>query len=124
MRVIRYPKRASICVLAGFLAGSCILSAGSRHEPAVTLLIDTQNTGAKIPEDFSGLSFEMETLLPEKNGSQYFSESNRALIQTFRNLGVKNLRVGAIPSTGRPCHSRISRGSTAFFHLPSPRTRM
>jgi hypothetical protein len=86
--------RSSTWLVLGMLAVLGIVSASSRHESAVTLLIDTQNPGATIPADFAGLSFETETLLPEKNGAHYFSKSNRALIETFNNLGIKSLRVG------------------------------
>jgi hypothetical protein len=63
-------------------------------QTVVSVVIDTQSPGATIPDDFSGLSFETETLLPDKAGSHYFSKTNSALADTVRNLGVKSLRVG------------------------------
>jgi len=90
MRTIRWTQFACAGVLAG-----CLAAWGpSAPEAALTLHIDTQHPGAEIPSDFAGLSFEMETLLPGKDGSRYFAESNKALIETFRNLGVRNLRIG------------------------------
>jgi hypothetical protein len=56
--------------------------------------VDTEHPGPEIPDDFSGLSFETETLLPSGEGVRYFSNSNRALVETFRNLGVRSLRIG------------------------------
>ena len=60
----------------------------------VTVVIDAQAPGARIPDEFSGLSFETETLLPDKAGAHYFSATNSALAETVRNLGVKSLRIG------------------------------
>lgn len=57
-------------------------------------------TGVAIPDDFIGLSFEASALLPNRNkiprgGPFYlFSPTNKVLIAIFKNLGVKNLRVG------------------------------
>jgi hypothetical protein len=63
-------------------------------QTAVSVVIDAQRPGAKIPDDFSGLSFETETLLPDKAEAHYFSATNSALAETVRNLGVKSLRIG------------------------------
>ncbi|HTQ30287.1 MAG TPA: glycosyl hydrolase family 79 C-terminal domain-containing protein [Opitutaceae bacterium] len=63
-------------------------------ESPVVLTIETRSAGAAIPVDFSGLSFESQRLLPDKNGWHYFSPENRPLVDLFRTLGVKSLRVG------------------------------
>ena len=60
----------------------------------VSLSIDTKNAGEEISSDFIGLSFEMERLLPDKNGNYFFSKNNKALLATFKTLGIKSLRVG------------------------------
>lgn len=61
---------------------------------SVTIALDTKTPGAVISPDFSGLSFEMSQLLPDENGNHYFSPNNRSLVNLFKTLGVKNLRVG------------------------------
>jgi hypothetical protein len=78
---------------AAMSAGCLLLSAAPGPPTAVTLHIDSERPGGETPADFAGLSFEMETLLP-RHGSYYFSPSNAALLQTFRNLGIRNLRIG------------------------------
>jgi hypothetical protein len=60
----------------------------------VTVTLDPEHPGAQIPADFVGLSFEMQTVLAATNGSHFFSPSNTKLIDTFRTLGIKSLRVG------------------------------
>lgn len=47
-----------------------------------------------LPADFIGLSFETQRLLPREDGSYYFSEDNKQLLNLFRTLGVKSLRIG------------------------------
>ena len=74
----------------------------------ISLSIDANSRGTAIPDEFIGLSFEASNLLPDKNGQHLFSATNKPLINLFRNIGIKNLRVGggtvdmtryAVPST-------------------------
>src|SRR5262249_46638498 len=60
----------------------------------VNVTVDPARAGAQIPDDFTGLSFEIQLLLPQKDGSYYFSPDNKRLIDTMKVLGVKNIRVG------------------------------
>lgn len=53
-----------------------------------------QQLGPTIRPDFVGLSFEMRDVLADTNGNHFFSPSNKKLIATFKQLGIKNLRVG------------------------------
>ena len=48
---------------------------------------------ADLPAHFLGLSYESSMLLP-KNGRYYFDAGDRALVNTFKTLGIKSLRVG------------------------------
>ena len=56
--------------------------------------------GFPIPDDFIGLSFETSVVLPNRNHVPrakpfyLFSPTNQPLIAIFKNLGIKNLRVG------------------------------
>jgi hypothetical protein len=59
---------------------------------AVTVAPDVG--GADLPPRFLGLSYEMSMLLP-KDGRYYFDPNDQALVNTFKTLGIKSLRVGA-----------------------------
>lgn len=87
-------KSVAVLLVIGFAGGVVSLHAQVAEKTAVSVVIDAQRPGAKIPDDFSGLSFETETLLPDEAGSHYFSGTNSALVDTVRNLGVKSLRIG------------------------------
>ena len=64
------------------------------HPVAIT--VDARNPGPAVPGDFAGLSFERGTLNSGNAGvSGYlFSPDNISLITLFRNLGLRNLRIG------------------------------
>ncbi len=47
-----------------------------------------------MPDEFLGLSFEMQRLLPADDGQYYFRPDNAPLLALFRTLGIKCLRVG------------------------------
>jgi len=56
----------------------------------------TNSPGYAIPEDFSGLSFETGHQAPNVNGvsGDLFTPTNTQLITLFRNIGLRNLRIG------------------------------
>jgi hypothetical protein len=87
-------KALTRLLVLGFSGTIGTLQAQTEAPTVVNVVIDAQNPGARIPDDFSGLSFETETLLPDKTGFHYFSATNTALVDTVRNLGVKSLRIG------------------------------
>ena len=59
-----------------------------------TVTVTDDGTGSKISPLFMGLSYEMELVLPH-DGKYYFDASDKALVNAFHTLGIKNLRVGA-----------------------------
>jgi autotransporter-associated beta strand protein len=63
---------------------------------SVTLAVNTSQAQATaIPNDFSGLSFEMGSVTYDSvNGGWYLSGSNGAMIALAKTLGVKSVRVG------------------------------
>ena len=61
---------------------------------SVTVTVAGNSTGPALNPYFLGLSYESSMLLP-RDGKFYFDTDDRALINTFRTLGIKNLRVGA-----------------------------
>ena len=60
----------------------------------VTVKLDPKSAGRTIPADFTGLSYEITQVLPERKGNYYFNTTNQPLIALFRTLGMKSLRVG------------------------------
>jgi len=50
--------------------------------------------GPELAPRFLGLSYEMSMLLP-KDGRYYFDPNDHALVNSFKTLGIKSLRVGA-----------------------------
>jgi hypothetical protein len=71
-----------------------ILQLAARAQSPLVLTVDATARGAAIPRDFTGLSFETSNLLPDANGNRLFSAENKTLINLFRNIGIKSLRVG------------------------------
>jgi hypothetical protein len=67
--------------------------AAAQTQP-VTVTVTTNGSGADLAPRFPGLSYEMSMLLP-RNGRYYFNTNDQALINTFKTLGIKSLRVGA-----------------------------
>jgi len=74
----------------------CILGVERLSAQSDTLLVslDSQVEGAVIPADYSGLSYETRMLLPNAYGNYYFSKDNKKLVNIFRTLNVKSLRLG------------------------------
>ncbi|HTR41548.1 MAG TPA: glycosyl hydrolase family protein [Pseudomonadales bacterium] len=66
----------------------------SHAQSVVNIELLPQQTGPAIDPDFVGLSFEMRDVLADTNGNHFFSPTNKKLIATFKQLGIKNLRVG------------------------------
>ena len=62
----------------------------------VTITIDAARPGPLVPGDFAGLSFERGPLSPGHAdvAGYLFSPANSSLVTLFRNLGLRNLRVG------------------------------
>lgn len=85
MKILLVPFSAGVFLLAGILTAA---------ESPVTISVDTKNSGTAIAPDFSGLSFEVSLVLPSANGVHYFRPDNLPLLNLFRTLGIKNLRIG------------------------------
>ena len=82
------------------LAGLVFLLTRTAFADAPVTLKISNSSGYTIPEDFIGLSFETSVVLPNPNKVSHakpfylFSPTNQPLIAAFKNLGIKNLRVG------------------------------
>jgi hypothetical protein len=60
----------------------------------VSVTVTDDGSVSNLPARFLGLSYEMSMLLP-KDGRYYFDPADRALVKTFKTLGITSLRVGA-----------------------------
>jgi hypothetical protein len=88
---------ASLILLAAAVLPSRAQTTTPSTTPAplpLTVTIDTQSVGTEIPPDFTGVSLEIQTLLPNKEGVRYFRPDNQPLLAMFKTLGIHNLRVG------------------------------
>jgi hypothetical protein len=78
---------------SGCAALFCLATVAASQSP-VTVTVDTQASGFTVPTDFLGLSFEASNLLPRSGGEHLFAAANQPLIELFRTLGIKSLRIG------------------------------
>ncbi|HXC34646.1 MAG TPA: hypothetical protein VNV43_02160 [Candidatus Acidoferrales bacterium] len=83
----------SLCLALTVLV-PCVMGSQKTQSQPVTVTIAGGATTATLNPDFLGLSYESSMLLP-RDSKYYFDTDDRALINTFRTLGIKNLRVGA-----------------------------
>jgi hypothetical protein len=85
----------TICkILACLFCSGVLFAKAALAQSPVIISVDTTAPGLPVAADFSGLSFEMQNILPETNGNYFFSPTNRPLVAVFKTLGIKNLRVG------------------------------
>lgn len=89
-------KLKLICLAAISVAIAALCASAQTR---VTVDIADQ-PGPAIPQDFAGLSFESSNLNPDKRGQHLFSSDNKALIDLFRAIGIRNLRVGGGTADG------------------------
>jgi hypothetical protein len=83
-------KHAAI-ISVFFPAFPCLAEA--QVQPVV-VAVKANDQIAELAPRFLGLSYESSMLLP-KDGHYYFDAADKALVNTFKTLGIKSLRVGA-----------------------------
>jgi hypothetical protein len=107
-------------VAALVLASLCLSSREVLPQSQVTAVVSTKELGPPIPDEFTGLSFEMESVLPGRDGRHLFNAENEPLIEMFKALAIKSLRVGGNtadrPAVGVPSHQDID-NLFAFAHV-------
>jgi hypothetical protein len=84
----------SLFVLQSFALMLLIPHIAVAQTQSVTVTVAADGSGADLAPRFLGLSYEMSMLLP-KEGRYYFDTNDQALVNTFKTLGIKSLRVGA-----------------------------
>lgn len=90
-------KLSKLTSLAAVWVGLCVLCASAQSRVTVDI---SDHAGPAIPRDFAGLSFEASNLNPDKQGQHLFSPENKPLIDLFRAIGIRNLRVGGGTADG------------------------
>lgn len=87
---------AALMVFPAMLFGQQTPAAPQGQAAAGSLTLTPDWTAAQtpIPADFSGLSFETQLVLPGDDAVHYFRADNAPLIQLFKTLGIKHIRIG------------------------------
>ena len=92
----------------GVVCSCCILAGTLLAQAPVTLKIDTASRRFRIPGDFAGLGFETKGAIANAYGvhGDFFSPANTQLITLFRNIGIRNIRVGGgtVDGSGKDEH--------------------
>jgi len=91
---LSFSKWAEKLVFQLGLLALLIPSLAAAQSQPVSVTVATNGGGADLAPRFLGLSYEMSMLLPE-DGQYYFDPNDGALVNTFKTLGIKSLRVGA-----------------------------
>jgi len=89
--------KSRLISLAALWTGLCGLCASAQSHLTVNI---ADQPGSAIPQDFAGLSFESSNLNPDKQGQHLFSPQNKPLIDLFRAIGIRNLRIGGGTADG------------------------
>jgi hypothetical protein len=71
-----------------------ITMARARGQSPVSVSVDQTTTGQTISSDFQGLSYETLLIFPDSTGHFLFNGTNTPLINMFKTLGIKSLRIG------------------------------
>lgn len=79
--------------IAALLISPLFISCHRTGETDLSLQVNTLDPGFTISNQMIGLSYETSTLLPRK-GVYYFNPQNTELLNVFRTLGIKHLRLG------------------------------
>ncbi len=93
------PGRAFAPLSAAVLCVLCSLAKGAipnqvRLRSTVRAVVSIGRPGRQISPNFSGLSFEMKTILANRYGRHFFSPKSKDIVTLFHTLGIGSLRVG------------------------------
>src|SRR5258708_2120191 len=81
--------------MASFLIVIAFCAQGrSTAQSPVSMTIDQSTTGQMVSTDFQGLSYETLLIFPDSSGNFLFSGTNTPLVNMFKTLGIKSLRIG------------------------------
>ena len=85
-------KRTTFASL--LLTIALFLPAATRAAESINITPNWSASQTPLPQDFAGLSFETQLALPNADGIHYFRPDNQPLINLFKTLGIKHLRIG------------------------------
>ncbi len=86
-------KRFICRLMTALLLSPLFFSCHRTTEADLSLQVSTLDPGIVVSDQIIGLSYEISTLLPRK-GVYYFNPQNTELLNLFRTLGIKHLRLG------------------------------
>jgi hypothetical protein len=81
------------CCLAILIAALILPSFALAASP-VTMTVQTESAGLPISPVFEGFSYETSLVLPDKDGKYYFRADNQPLLNLYKTLGIKHIRIG------------------------------
>ncbi|MBQ5879257.1 MAG: hypothetical protein IIW59_04100, partial [Alistipes sp.] len=84
-------KRTVLMLIFALLCGA--FSRCAQPDKIEVMLYD-RAIGEPIADDYCGLSYETRIVLPDTSGTHYFSPENKKLVNMFKTLGIKSLRLG------------------------------
>lgn len=82
------------CLAFLLLFSLCACDRCFAQDQSLTVTVQNEPKGPALEPHFLGLSYEISTLLSQDN-HYYFDTNDRALVNMFRTLGIRSLRVGA-----------------------------
>jgi hypothetical protein len=92
---LKIPMLENMFVLLFLVSLLCLQpNYASAQTQSVTVSVTTDDSSLELAPHFLGLSYEAKILL-STNGHYYFDARDQALLNTFKTLGIKNLRIGA-----------------------------
>jgi hypothetical protein len=100
--------------ISSLVCASALLAGTVLAQAPIKLTIDTASRKFAIPDDFVGLGFETKSVAPNTYGvsGYFFTPTNTQLITLFKNIGIKNIRVGGGTVDGS--------GSSEHCVMPTP----
>jgi hypothetical protein len=129
IRVMTMQTRRRFLATAALTAAALRLDAQTGSPVHATLVLSASATGAQMPEDFLGLSYEIQQL----TSPDFFSPANTSLVRAFRELSLHGvLRLGGntsefgywkpTPTSSEPEHPKIreAKGEPKAQYYPVP----
>ena len=81
-------------IVLGLMVGLFCMPGSAGAQSAVSVTVDQSTTGQMVSLDFQGFSYETLLIFPDSSGNSLFSGTNTPLINMFKTLGIKSLRIG------------------------------
>src|SRR5579864_2031565 len=86
-------RQAKLAMLTPILLLLLVPTMTEAQSP-VGVSVNQSNTGQALSSNFAGFSYETLLIFPDSSGNYLFSATNTPLINMFKTLGIKSLRLG------------------------------